>query len=343
MRVLLYSENLEGIKKSGLGKAIHHQIKALEYAQIDFTTDPHESFDLLHINTYFPKSYYLAQKTRSQGKTVVYHAHSTEEDFYNSFRFSNQLAPLFKKWLIRSYSLGDIVITPTAYSQGLLESYGIDREIVALSNGIDMSELHLSVPDCFVKKESRRKYEYTSTDFIVMGIGLYLKRKGILDFVELAHRMPHLQFIWFGYLDLRFVPQEIRWAVESGLPNLTFAGYVSSAEIRIALQATDLYIFPTLEETEGMPALEACAMKADFIVRDIPVFEDWLVDGETVYKAKSVDDFEALIQAFYHEQLPSLTETAHQVALERDLPLIGQALKQIYKKAQQISHQRSLY
>ena len=42
-----------------------------------------------------------------------------------------------------------------------------------------------------------------------MSAGLIIKRKGILDFIELAKRMPEYQFIWFGTADLRFVGKEI--------------------------------------------------------------------------------------------------------------------------------------
>ena len=113
MKVLLYSQHLDKIAKSGLGKSIKHQMKALEHAGIDYTTDPKDSFDLLHINTYFPQSMLFARKCRKQGIPVVYHAHSTMEDFRNSFRFSNQLAPIFKRWLMTCYQQGDVLITPT--------------------------------------------------------------------------------------------------------------------------------------------------------------------------------------------------------------------------------------
>ncbi len=166
-----------------------------------------------------------------------------------------------------------------------------------------------------------------------MGIGLFLERKGILDFVELARRLPEIKFIWFGHTNLMTVPTEIRRAVEADLPNLNFAGYVDNKDIILALQGTDLYIFPTLEETEGIPAVEACAAKADFIVRDIPVFSDWLEDGVNVHKAKDVADFERKIKAFFNGELPSLTEAAYKVAVERDLIFIGKRLREIYQQA----------
>ncbi|MCR8968396.1 glycosyltransferase [Facklamia sp. 7083-14-GEN3] len=332
MRVLLYSGNLEQIKRSGLGKAIQHQQKALEYMGIDYTMNPKDSFDLLHINTYFPKSYLLAAKCRRKNIPVIYHAHSTKEDFENSFRFSNLLAPSFKQWLLTCYRLGDILITPTPYSKNLLENYGLEQPIYAVSNGIDLSKFQaLNTEE--LTNTFRQKYGYQANDFIVMGIGLYLKRKGILDFVELAKRMPHIQFIWFGYLDLRYVPDEIKKAVTTKLPNLKFAGYVPSEDIRAGLIASNLYIFPTFEETEGIPAIEACAMKADFIVRDIPVFDGWLEDGVNVHKAKDLQAFLDKIQLAYEGNLPSLVEPAYEIAIERDLPQIGRQLFSIYQEA----------
>ena len=89
MKVLLYTENEKIIGKSGLGKAIKHQIKALEMNNIPYTTNKDDDYDILHINTYFPASYLLAKKAKKQGKKIVYHAHSTEEDFRNSFKLSN--------------------------------------------------------------------------------------------------------------------------------------------------------------------------------------------------------------------------------------------------------------
>ena len=45
------------------------------------------------------------------------------EDFRSSFKGSNALAPLFKRWITFCYGLGDVVLTPTEYSRRLLESY----------------------------------------------------------------------------------------------------------------------------------------------------------------------------------------------------------------------------
>lgn len=339
MKVLLYTESLKAISKSGLGKAIKHQMKALDSAKISYTNDPNEQpYDVAHINFYLLKSYRLVKKLRKQDVPVVYHAHSTEEDFRNSFIGSNLVSPLFKKWLCKCYRLGDIIITPTEYSKKLLESYHLNRKIYAISNGI---ELEFFKRDEKGGKEFRKYYHYKPEDKVIVGIGLYLERKGILDFVELAKRLPEYQFIWFGYTPLYTVPSKIRKAVRTKLPNLKFAGYVEPAMIKKALSGCNLYLFPTLEETEGIPIIEACAMKTPALIRDIPVFDGWLQDGVNVYKAKTIDEFEDKIVRIINHDLKDLTEEAYQVAKERDIKNIGKQLKQVYEEAIQMKKDRA--
>ncbi len=330
MKVLLYSEGLKTIGKSGLGKAIKHQMKALEKEKISYTLNPKDDYDILHINTYFPKSYFFARKAKKQGKKIVYHAHSTEEDYKNGFIFAKQTSKLFKKWLIKCYSLGDVIVTPTPYSKKLLQGYkGLEnKKIYDVSNGI---ELEFFKKDEKLGKKFRKTYGYSKDDKVIIGIGLYIERKGIIDFVELAKRMPEYKFIWFGYSPLIASGKKVRKAVNTKLDNLTFAGYVEQDVIKGAMSGCDLYLFPTLEETEGIPIIEACACKTDAIIRDIPIFDGWLIDGKNVYKAKNVDEFEEKIKLFFDGKIPSVAEKSYEVAKQRDLNKIGKKLKEIYE------------
>ena len=138
MKVLLFFEGEKVIQTSGIGRALKHQKQALTSVGIEYTLDPNDDFDILHINTVGPASQAVISKARKEGKPVIYHAHSTEEDFRNSFVLSNQIAPLFKKHLVSLYTSADAIITPTPYSKSLLEGYGIELPIYAVSNGIDL-------------------------------------------------------------------------------------------------------------------------------------------------------------------------------------------------------------
>ena len=329
MKVLLYTEGEKLFSKSGLGKAIKHQMKALESQNIEYTTNIKDDYDIIHLNYYGPKSVRLAKKARKNGKKVVYHAHSTEEDFKNGFIFSKQIAPYFKKWLIKCYSLGDVIVTPTPYSKRLLEGYGIKKPIYAISNGIELDKFKRDEEKGI---EFRKRYHYTKEDKVIIGIGLYIERKGIVDFVELAKRLPEYKFIWFGYSPLSAATKPVREAVNTKLDNLVFAGYVEQEIIAEAMNGCDLYLFPTLEETEGIPIIEACACKTNALIRDIPIFEEWLEDGKNVYKAKDIDEFERKIKMILNHELPPLGEKAYEVATERDIKTVGKQLKEVYEE-----------
>lgn len=330
MRILLYTENEKLVGKSGLGKAIKHQIKALDLAGVKYTLNKNDDYDVLHINTYFPKSYFVAKRAKKNGKKIVYHAHSTEEDYRNGFIFSKITSKIFKWWIVKCYSLGDVIITPTPYSKRILSGYkGLHgKTIVDISNGID---LDFFKKDETLRKSFRQRFKYKNEDKIVFGIGLYIARKGILDFVELAKRLPQYKFIWFGYSPLAFSGRRVRKAVKTRISNLTFAGYVSPDIIKEAMNGADLYLFPTLEETEGIPIIEACACKQNAIIRDIPIFDEWLVDGKNVYKAKDVDEFESKIRLFFSGKLKDVTENSYDVAKQRDFKIIGNKLKKVYE------------
>ena len=327
MKILLHSDKLDQIEKSGVGRAIKHQMKALELNGVDYTTDPDDDYDIIHINTIFLESYLMGVRAKMSGKKVIYHAHSTEEDFRNSFLFSNQVAPLFKVWLKTCYSSADLLLTPTPYSKELLDNYGLDKNIIAISNGI---ELEFFKKDLVAANKFRKDFHFKKTDKVIMAVGLYIERKGIIDFVELARRMPEYKFIWFGYTNLNAVPSKIREAVETKLDNLFFPGYVTRDVLKGAYSACDLFIFPTHEETEGIVLLEALAIEIPVLIRDIPIYKGWFEDGVNVYKASSNDEFEAKIRGIITNKLPSLVKEGYKVAAKRDIKSIGSDLKKIY-------------
>ena len=65
MKILLYFEGQNVIGKSGIGRALSHQKRALSSMGIDYTLDPKATdYDILHINTYGLKSLQLVRKAK---------------------------------------------------------------------------------------------------------------------------------------------------------------------------------------------------------------------------------------------------------------------------------------
>lgn len=330
LKVLLYFENQKLIAQSGIGRALRLQQAALgPVADVTVTTDANcDDYDVLHINTYGIKSMHMVKKAHKMGKKVIYHAHSTYEDFRNSFFGSNLLAPFYKKYLVALYKQADVLITPTPYSKSLLEDYGLTQPIYPVSNGIDLTKYGRNDEQIKAYKDY---FGIQPGQKVVMSVGLFFERKGLFDFIELAKRHPEITFIWFGHTNLAIVPGKVRHAIEHHPKNLIFPGYITGDIIKGAYAAVDLFLYPSYEETEGIVVLEALASKQRLLVRDIPVYDGWLVDQKNCYKASDLDDFDQQMQAILAGSRPDLTEAGYEVAKARDLHAIGHVLDDIYR------------
>ncbi|NCB34184.1 MAG: glycosyltransferase, partial [Erysipelotrichia bacterium] len=329
MRILLYFEGESLISTSGIGRAFEHQKAALESAGIDYTSDPwDEDYDILHINTYYMNSEAIIANARRMGRKVVYHAHSTEEDFRNSFVLSNVLAPVFKDVIVNLYSKADCLITPTPYSRKILLGYGIHLPIYPVSNGIELKQFS---KDTEKVKAYRKYFSLNEDDKVIISVGLPFERKGILDFVEVARQLPQYKFIWFGEINPALVPREINEAVENHPYNVMFPGYVKGPIIQGAYQDASCFFFPSYEETEGIVVLEALASHQNVLVRDIGAFDPWLKDGVNCHKGKTNEEFIRLLQDIVEQKISSTKEAGFMVAEERSIDQIGQHLKHVYE------------
>ncbi|BAH81049.1 glycosyltransferase [Streptococcus dysgalactiae subsp. equisimilis] len=332
MKVLLYLEAENYLKKSGIGRAIKHQAKALSLVGQDFTTDPNDDYDLVHLNTYGLKSWLLMAKAQKAGKKVIMHGHSTEEDFRNSFIFSNLLSPLFKKYLCQFYNKADAIITPTLYSKSLIEQYGVKTPIFAVSNGIDLEQYRA---DSEKEAAFRQYFDIKEGEKVVMGAGLFFLRKGIDDFVKVAQAMPDVRFIWFGETNKWVIPAQVRRLVNGKHPkNLIFPGYIKGGVYEGAMTGADAFFFPSREETEGIVVLEALASRQHLVLRDIPVYDGW-VDQNSAELATDIPGFiQALTKILAGDS--NKMDAGYKVAQSRRLETVGQALVDVYKKVMEL-------
>lgn len=329
MKVLLYFESEKILQSSGIGRAMKHQMAALAHVGVEVTTDPwDDTYDILHINTFGLNSDAIIKKARALGKAVIYHAHSTEEDFKNSFVLSNQIAPMFKKRLVSLYTQADAIITPTPYSKSLLEGYGIELPIYAVSNGIDLKRFDSDEEKI---KAFKKYFSLKDTDKVVLSVGLYFERKGILDFVEIAKQCPQYKFIWFGYTNPVVIPRNVREVVENYPDNVIFPGYVKGPIIEGAYAGAECFFFPSYEETEGIVVLEALAARQHVLLRDIGVFDPWMVDGVNCYKANNNEEFIQKINGIIEGELKDTREEGRKTAEERSIEAVGEQLKAIYE------------
>lgn len=329
MSIYLYRGGEKLVGRSGVGQAIRHQAECLSRCGLPVTDRFAPDTDAVHINTVLPDAVVTALLARLRGRKVVWYGHSTMEDFRGSFRGSDLLAPLFRRWLTFCYGLGDVVLTPTPYSRRLLAGYGLRKPVYSLSNGVDVDFFH---PDAAAKDTFRKRYHLGANEKTVISVGHTIARKGLPEFLELARRMPDVRFLWFGWTDPRLVPAAITRAIRNAPPNVRFPGFVDRERLREAYQGADVFAFLSHEETEGIVVLEALACGIPTVLRDIPVYDGWLEDRKTVYKASNPGEFQRIVMDLLAGTLPDLTAAGRQAAEERSLEAVGERLKDIYRK-----------
>ncbi|WP_048076632.1 glycosyltransferase family 4 protein [Halorubrum sp. AJ67] len=274
MKVSHYFEFEEHVT-GGIAASVDHQRKMLDRVGIEYTTEPTLDADVLHCNVMGPRSVWHARRARKAGVPVVAHTHVTAEDFGDSFRFTNALARPLKPYLRRAYGLADLLVCPSEYNRDLIREYA-DVPTTVISNGVDTEKLAGFES---LKAEYRERYDLSPpTVFLV---GHVIKRKGLETFVETAHRMPDIDFVWFGPIDRSLKGRDTTRLIDEAPSNCTFTGFVD--DIRGAYAAGDVFCFPTHEENEGIALLEAMAAGKPVVVRDIETFS-WLEDGKECLK-----------------------------------------------------------
>ena len=332
LKILLYSEGKNLFSKSGVGRALKHQMDALIHNGVDFTTDENEEYDVAHINTIGTGAAKLIKKCKKKGIPVVYNTHTTYEDFRDSFLFSNLAAPFIKKRIKKLYGSADYLISPSVYTLGVVRNYGINIPGEVISNGVENSQFlkNIEFADSFKK-------EYNINSPLVICVGLPFRRKGILDFCEIAEKMPDVRFIWFGANIASMVTSDVRKKIKNPPKNVSFPGYVSNETIIGAYSAADLFFFPTYEENEGIVVLEALSIKCPIVLRDIPVYKEWLEDGVDCFKGKNNEEFISKIKICIEEKkiVEKITENGKLKAEERDLKKIGKKLEEVFKKVKE--------
>jgi 1,2-diacylglycerol-3-alpha-glucose alpha-1,2-glucosyltransferase len=330
MRICLFLEAESAVAKSGFRRAYQSNIKALELAGIDVTTDPKDGpFDILHLHAWGPKSFLYLKRARRAGVKVVVHAHSVgAHDFRDSYTFSNLLSPLYEQFLKFVYAKADVIFTPTPFARRMLQQLGVEKPIHSISNGVDVSRFKFS-------EESRKDYRERLglKRFTIFSAGLIIPRKGITEFLNIASKLPQYDFVWFGQRwskAMAYHPKMDRH-LENRPENAIMAGYVE--EPQDAFCAADVLLFPSRTETQGMVMLEAAALGIPIVVRDLPEYEDWLIHDVNCLKANSLEEFADHIERLKNDRdlYDRLSKEAQNMVQDHQLEVIGEKLRSLYR------------
>lgn len=250
--------------------------------------------DITHYHTINLRYFLTLPLVKMYGKTVGY-VHFLPETLEDSLRLPGWFRPVFYRYIIRFYKSMDSLVTVNPAFIDRLAAYGIDRsKITYIPNFVDERTFSPLTPA--QRRQARRIFGLDADRFTVVCAGQLQTRKGVLDFAELARRMPQVQFVWAGGFSFGRITEgfdEIRKLRKAPPENLYFPGILPREEMCAFYGMADVMLLPSYAELFPMTVLEAMSCGTPVVLRDLDIYPGILFDFYR--KADSVDGFELLI------------------------------------------------
>jgi glycosyltransferase-like protein len=181
-----------------------------------------------------------------------------------------------------------VLVVSEPWRKILAADYGVDADVVP--NGVDPHRFGVLPP---AERERLRARVGATSRPLVLTVGGVEPRKGTTTLfeamAELRRRLdppPVLAIVGgHSFQDYR----AYREAALARLPELglelgkdvVLLGTVPEAELGGWYQAADAFAFPSVKEGFGLVVLEALAVGLPVVTTDIPVFTEYLADGES--------------------------------------------------------------
>ena len=235
--------------------------------------------DITHYHTVNFGYFLTLPLAKMRGKTVGY-VHFLPETIEDSLKLSPIAKKVFYQYLITFYKSMDRLVTVNPIFIDKLAAYGIPKEKISyIPNYVSEKEFYpLSQQR---KKELRQEWGLCPDKFTVICTGQLQTRKGVLDFAQIANRLPEMQFLWAGGFSFGKMTdgyEEISRLLKSPPPNLVFPGMVPREKMNEIYNIGDVMFLPSYGELFPMTILEAMSCNTPILLRDIDVYPKILMD-----------------------------------------------------------------
>jgi 1,2-diacylglycerol-3-alpha-glucose alpha-1,2-glucosyltransferase len=291
---------------------------------------PASDYDVLHIHSPLPNSFMWALRRRIAGKPLVVHGRHLPELIKGGFKGGSLFYPFVRRYSTMFYNMGDVVLGATPYVAKALARDGVKGPFRTIPNGINR--------EVFARDEERGRAFRESLGVgegqrLIVSVGLRIPRKGVDTFVNVASKLAHrkdLVFAWVGASEVL-----LEDALDATPPsNVLFPGHVPFEQIVGVYSAADVFMFPTRAESYGNVMLEAASCGCPLLIRDIPVYEDWVVDGTHCLKSRTDEEFAGNLEALVDDEAlrARMVDGAAGLAAEHDMKIAAKMLKDLYEE-----------
>lgn len=230
--------------------------------------------DIRHYHTINPEFFLTLPFTKLKSSTIGY-VHFLPETLDTSLDLPKLVRKIVYKYVIDFYKSMDFLVTVNPYFIDKLEQYGIPREKVTYIPNY-VSEKRFFKLQKEEKIKTRKKYGIDKDKFVVLSVGQLQIRKGIMDFIEIAKKMPDVQFLWAGGFSFKQISDgyhEIKKIVKDPPKNVKFLDIIPREDMNALYNASDMLFLASFEELFPMTVLEASNCNLPILLRDIELYK----------------------------------------------------------------------
>ena len=285
IRVLVLS-NMYPNRDSHFGIFVKDQVESLEKAGVDiirivktrrsrFAYAPFilksisyllfGSYDLVHAHYGFHSALFAAIVKRRPLVVTFHRGDALDEPWRSKFYYHTQR--LVVNEAVR------IIAVSQEIKHSLVKNLGSDiHKIATISCGVN-SAVFKPIKD---KHKLRKVLSLPKDKPLVLFVGSLSYRKGVDIICKCAELLPNVNFVFVG-----------NGSLKTDLPNCTFVGPKPHHELRLWMNACDVFLLPS--RSEGLPVviLEACSCGLPVITSEVGGIPHMITNGENGFTVKT--------------------------------------------------------
>jgi len=329
MKIHVISETPFVMKATGVHTAFLDHIELLkEKSDIEVVVNEEGEGDVFHGHTY--GLYYLWKGRKYKGRRV-FTAHVIPDSIKGSLPFWRLFMPFIRMGLKLVYSYADVCIAISPMVEKAIIETGAKTRIVKIYNPVHVDTWKRTAEN---RKKGRQILGIAEDEFVVIGVGQLIGRKGVEDFLDIAEAISGVKFIWAGGRPFGGLTEGIRRIDErfrnSG-ENVISTGNIDLENMPMIYAAADLMLFPSYQENCPLAPIEAAACGMPVIYRDLEEYQS--LYNYPYLKADCTERFIALTKRMiedrnYYKEGLRLSE---QLLIQFDKDIIREKLIGVYQ------------
>ena len=287
LRILSQATSVPG---QGVGTAYLEQLNLIKQSKrINILTKGKGIPDVYHVHT-INFRYWLAMLSIRKPKVV--YVHFLPSTLSSSIKLPKIFFGILKWYVKKFYQTASHLVVVNPIFIDPLVKMGIPRDkIEFIPNYVDEQKFITNQPIQIIRKT------FDFKRFTVLGVGQVQHRKGVLDFVEVAKKLPSIDFVWAGGFSFKGMTagyEELKKVMDNPPGNVRFLGIIPREKMNELYHGCDLFFLPSFDELMPMSVLEAAVCDKPILLRDLELYEP--VFFNHYLSAHNVDGFAKIIE-----------------------------------------------